>query len=197
MQRQSKRIDGKVVKGYVVDGCFYRTKKEAGIAHSARKQHYAKPNPMQGLVGYAARWEPGLVEELGGAFANFNGPQTRNGLPSISINRLLDMAHTDAMLYSTNHPDSVNGSVYDAALGLLLFLCKDYIEDWEYEYRELVVSYDSGIDSFMREMGYDTTNSTGSISNSLNVIVTGANVFVGADANREWLRLNGLTALRR
>ncbi|MEO9300098.1 hypothetical protein, partial [Devosia alba] len=53
------------------------------------------------------------------------------------------------------------------------------------------------IDGLMQELGYDTTNSTGSISNSLNVIVTGANVYVGAEANREWLRLNSLSMLQR
>ena len=197
MQRQSKRIGGKVVKGYVVDGCFYRTKKEAGIAHSARKQHYAKPNPMQGLIGYAAMYETDVRELADLALSNLNGPQTRNGLPSISLNRLLDMAHHDSVLYSTNHPDSVNGPVYDAALTMLLQLFSSRLEDWAEEYSWESKTSSPSIDGLMQELGYDTTNSAGSISNSLNVVVTGAKVFVGADANREWLRLNGLTALRR
>ena len=189
--RKQRRVGGKKQNYY------WDTELGCEVPAPVRKQHYAKPNPMQGLIGCAARWEPELMQELGEAFANFNGPQVRNGLPGISINRLLDMAHTDSTLYSTNHPDSVNGPVYDAALGLLLLLCRDYLVEWEYEYREHVTSYDSGIDAFMQELGYDTANSTGSISNSLNVVVSGANVYVGAEANKEWLRLNSLSTLQR
>lgn len=189
--RKQRRVEGKKQNYYwdTVLGCE--------VPAPVRKQHYAKPNTMQGLIGYAAMYEPDVREIADLALANLNGPQTRNGLPSISLNKLLDMAHHDSVLYSTNHPDSVNGPVYDAAMTMLLQLFSSRLEDWAEEYRWEQNASSPSIDGLMQELGYDTANSTGSISNSLNVLVTGAKVLVGAEANKEWLRLNSLSTLQR
>lgn len=197
MQRTSVRIDCKVVKGYVVDGCFYRTKKEAGLERSERKQHYTVPNPMYGLIDYAVMHDKELKDELQDAFTNFAGTPHRNGMPSISIKKLIELAHTQEVMYSTNHPDSPNHASYDAALTVLVYLIRGSIEDWREQYGWTMKALTGGVAELMLDLGYDISNSKGVAANSINVSIVNGRMLQGAEANASWLKSEGLTKLIR
>lgn len=197
MERVSRRIDGKVVKGYLVDGCFYRTKKQAGLARSARKQHYTAPNPMQGLIDYALMHDKQLRDSLQDVFVNFAGTPHRNGMSSISMQRLIELAHTQECIYSTNHPDSPNHAAYDAAMTVLLYLVNDLIDGWYQEYGWGMKASSGSIDELMQSLGYDVSNSTGEVSNTVNVSIVNGKMLTGAEANAAWLKQQGLSLVRR
>lgn len=197
MERVSRRIDGKVVKGYVVDGCFYRTKGEAGLARSARKEHYMVPNPMQGLIDYALMHDKQLRDELQDVFVNFAGTPHRNGMASISIQRLVELSHTQECIYSTNHPDSPNHAAYDAAMTVLLYLVQGYLDDWEAEYGWSMQADSGSIAELMQSLGYDISNSSGTVSNTVNVSIVNGKMLTGAEANTAWLKQQGLSPVKR
>ena len=197
MERVSRRIDGKVVKGYVVGDCFYRTKKEAGLARSARKEHYTVPNPMLGLIDYALMHDKQLRDELQDVFVNFAGTPHRNGMSSISVQRLVELAHTQECIYSTNHPDSPNHAAYDAAMTVLLYLVQGYLDDWKAEYGWSMQATSGSIAELMQSLGYDISNSSGIVSNTVNVIIINGKMLTGAEANAEWLKQQGLSPVKR
>ena len=71
--RVSKRVDGKIVKGYVVDGQFFRTKKEAGLARKVEskprrersdKRSVSSNNRAVVVMSLLARDEIKLVDAL-------------------------------------------------------------------------------------------------------------------------------------
>lgn len=197
MERLSRRIDGKVVKGYVVDDCFYRTKKEAGLARSARKEHYTVPNTLYLLIGYAAVDDAELMQELQYAFDNFAGTPHRNGMPSISVNKLVQLAHTQEVIYSTNHPDSPNHAAYDAAMTVLVCVLRDRLNDWKEDCGWSMQAQSGSIAELMQSLGYDISNSSGTVSNTVNVSIVNGKMLTGAEANAAWLKQQGLSPVKR
>lgn len=189
IKRKQRRVDGKKHNYYWDDVLCIE------VPAPSRKTHYTMHNPMQGLIGYAVMHDEELKRSIGDAFANFNGSQLRNGMTGISVRKLIDLADVQSELYSTEHPESTNHAAYDAALTMLLLLVRDQLEDWEECYR-----YDLGnggltVVDLMRELGYDTDNSSGVIANSINTVWDGGTLLVGAEANRHWLKVNGLAKL--
>lgn len=188
--RKQRRVAGKKQNYYWDDVLCIE------VDAPVRKKHYSMHNPMQGLIGYAVMHDDALKRSIDDAFANFNGSQLRNGLTGISVRKLIELADIQTELYSTEHPESTNHAAYDSALTMLLVLVRDRLAEWEECYRYDIGNSGLTILDLMREIGYDTDNASGSISNTLNNVWYEDKLLVGAEANRHWLKVNGLTKLR-
>ena len=95
MQRVSRRINGRVVKGYLVDGKFYRTKAEAGLSRKPHKQHrqrsdkkpVSQNNVVQVALKLLGEYEVPLVTALEAAYRDTGDAETLNLLRLIGATK--------------------------------------------------------------------------------------------------------------
>lgn len=122
-----------------------------------RRADTVTSNSMQGVIGWAwladADSVRGCVQDAFGRFCSADGSDR----PGISIQRLVQLADTQPVLYSVRHQDSPNSAEYDAALTLLLRLVQHRLPEWREEFcLDATAATGGGIHQFMQELGYNT-----------------------------------------
>ena len=187
--RRQRRVGG------TKQNYYWCTDTGVEVQPPSRKEHYTVPNTLCGRTGVLLL-DDACTGWLRFGLGNFIGTELRNGLCSINVKRVLKILDTQPVLYSTRHPDSPNTPEYDAASTIVYSMLRA-IDLPELDTDLWGVPAGPSIEDIMVQCGYNTANSTGTVVQPVYTEFDGTGVLVGAEANRYWLKKNGLKPLRR
>ncbi|QHJ81315.1 MAG: hypothetical protein [Caudoviricetes sp.] len=187
--RRQRRVQGKKVN------YWWCTDTGTEVQPPSRKEHYTTQNALCGRTGVLLL-DDAVTDWLRFGLGNFAGTELRNGLCSVSVKRVLKILDTQPVLYSTRHPESPNTPEYDAASTVVYSMLRA-VDLPEVDTEVWGVPTGVSIEDVMIQCGYNTANTTGCALQPVYTEFDGARVLLGAEANRYWLKMNGLSPVKR